>query len=165
MKTAPSRTSDRRRESVTPEFEDMGLFKGELCRLQVEVTPSLTINERADIIVDGFIKTDAHIKIAFAGRRRLLFSPLSSRLKAIELKHIKAMKEEMGKDAVVDVPASDVRLPVLIEGAWRMRFELDADGFQKRINQFVAARWVFATESGETKTFGHTPSHLAPFDT
>jgi len=161
MDTALGRKIDRRsRGEVPADYEDMGLFKGELCRLQVELTPSILKNGRSDIILDGFINGGAAITIVFAGRRRMLFSPLKSRLRSVELKHVKSLKDELGKDAVLDFPITDVRLPVLIEGSWRMLFEQDDDGFQKRISQFVAARWVFSTESGDTKTFGNAPSHL-----
>lgn len=158
MNTAFGQSFDRRdRGEASPEYEDYGLFKGELCQLQVELTPSISNNGRSDIVVEGFIHGGSPVTVVFAGRRRLLFGPLQTRLKATHAKHTIKLKNQHGKDADLSFPLTDVRLPVLIEGAWRMKFELDSDGFQHRVSQFVSARWVFATDGGDLKTFGSTP--------
>ncbi len=162
MSSAIGRAFDRRaRGGATPEYEDIGLFKGELCQLQVEMTPNVTKNGRSDIVVDGFISGSTAVKVVFAGRRGLLFGPLQSRLRGAKTKHTKKLKDEFGKDADLSFSLTDVRLPVLVEGSWRMQFELDSDGFQHRVSQFVAARWVFATDAGDLKTFGSPPAHTS----
>ena len=161
MNTAFGHNLDRRSDNdASPKHEDLGLFKGELCQLQVELTPQIKHNSRTDVLVDGFIHGGAEVVIAFAGRRRLLFGPFKSRLGGAQAKHIKSLKEQGEKATDASLRLKDVRLPVLIEGSWRITFALDEEGFQQKVRQFVAARWIYATDSGELKNFGSRPDHI-----
>lgn len=157
---AGQQTDWRRQEVVQPNYEDYGLFKGQLSCLKLNITPSMKLNGRSDAIVDGFVNKDTPVALVFAGRRRLLFGPLKSRLQFLESKHKKNMQDVTGEQELPDIRQTDVRLPIVIEGAWRMLFDQAADGFQVRTRQFVAARWMFKSESGLARRFGETPSHM-----
>ena len=161
MNTSAARSFERRHhEEVTPDYEDIGLFKGELCELKVEVSANFTQNKRSDVVAIGFIKGGTPIDVVFAGRRRWQFGPLRSRLSGLKSKRLRELKAGRSEVTQEDISNKDVRIPVLIEGCWRMRFSMDQQGFQRRENQFMAARWIFANEANELKTFGSTPLHL-----
>jgi len=147
----------RDEKQVTPDYEDTGLFRGGIVQLQTELTPQMTANGRADMLVQGYLTNGKPVEVVFAGRRRLVFNPLQVRLRAVQRKYELALAKAQGPEATDNYPLTDVRLPVLFEGAWRTRFELDRDGFQNRQHQFVAARWVFSTETGLNKTYGTLP--------
>ena len=148
------RRSGRR---ASPMEEDRGLFKGELCQLQVELTGHISKNRRSDVLVAGFIEGGAQVTIAFAGRRRALFGPLNTRLNRVQSRHAKSVRGRTGADGDIRAETEGVRVPVLVEGCWRVTFRLDRDGFQSQRREFVAARWVYASDNGDFKSYGFRP--------
>jgi len=164
MASFAKRIHRKRRQNVSHEYEDRGLFIGELHRLKVEVTPEMSKNGRSDHVVDGIINGDSPITLIFEGRRRLQIAPLISRLKEVEREFAKSIKKQSSTFDDHSFPLSDVRLPILTGGAWRMHFEMDEEGFHKKFRQFVVSRWAFDTLRGDTRIFAEAPEHLPPTD-
>ncbi|MFK7882057.1 hypothetical protein [Roseobacter sp.] len=138
---------------VTPEYEDSGLFKSKVGQLTVELVPQMTRNSRKDLVVRGFTNGTVEIQVAFAGRRTKKVGPLEARLVAMltRAKQIAATAGEPEPDI------DEVRLPVLIEGAWRPRFKRDQTGWETRSYYLFAARWSILDDQGNTVSFGSPP--------
>lgn len=147
---------DHRRKpasEVTSEYEDSGLFKSKVGQLTLELVPLTTRNARKDLVVRGFMNRTTEIEVAFAGRRAKETGPLETRLSAMLQRASRAAKAA-GK------PAPDtysVRLPVMVEGAWRPRFKRDDAGWETRDYYLFVARWSLLDNEGNTVTFGSPP--------
>lgn len=138
---------------VTPEYEDSGLFKSKVGQLSVELVPQMMRNRRDDLVVRGFTNRTTAIEVAFAGRRAKEVGPLEERLKAL-------LARATQSAALAGDPAPDidrVRLPVLIEGAWRPRFKRDQAGWETRSYYLFVARWSILDNDGKTVSFGSPP--------
>ncbi|WP_300061674.1 hypothetical protein [uncultured Roseobacter sp.] len=142
---------------MTPEYEDSGLFKNKVGQLQVELVPQSMYNGRNDLVVRGFVNRTIEIEVAFAGRRVKEVGPLEARLRQVRAK---ALKEAAEKG--LPPPDTDhMRLPVLIEGAWRPRFQRDQAGWETRSYYLFAARWSLLDDEGNTLSFGSRPLVVA----
>ncbi|MCV3272664.1 hypothetical protein MUB52_14600 [Roseobacter sp. WL0113] len=142
---------------MTPEYEDSGLFKNKVGQLHVELVPQSMYNARKDLVVRAFVNRTIEIEVAFAGRRVKEVGPLEARLRAVRTKALKEAAEK-------GLPPPDIdhmRLPVLVEGAWRPRFKRDQTGWETRSYYLFAARWSFLDEAGQTVSFGVRPMVVA----
>ncbi|WP_299405929.1 hypothetical protein [uncultured Roseobacter sp.] len=138
---------------MTPEYEDSGLFKSKVGQISVELVPQMTRNSRNDLVVRGFANRTIEIEVAFAGRRVKEAGPLEARLRAMLSNAVRASSA-----AGADAPDIDyIRLPVLIEGAWRPRFRRDQTGWETRSYYLFAARWSILDDEGNTVSFGSPP--------
>ncbi|WP_187432012.1 hypothetical protein ROLI_009840 [Roseobacter fucihabitans] len=138
---------------ITPEYEDSGLFKSKVGQLAVELVPQMSRNSRNDLVVRGFANRTTEIEVAFAGRRVKEAGPLEARLNALMNKRIREAKALGEKAPDID----HVRLPVLIEGAWRPRFRRDQTGWETRSYYLFAARWSILDNEGNSVSFGSPP--------
>ncbi|MDW3222395.1 MAG: hypothetical protein R8G34_05815 [Paracoccaceae bacterium] len=147
---------DHRRKpasEVTPEYEDSGLFKSKIGQLTLELVPQMSRNARKDLVVRGFMNRTTEIEVAFAGRRAKETGPLESRLSAM-MERAARMAKAAG-EAAPDIYS--VRLPILVEGAWRPRFKRDKEGWETRDYYLFVARWSLLDNEGNSVTFGSPP--------
>lgn len=138
---------------LTPEYEDAGLFRNEICQIQVELVPIVDHNNRNDVVITGFVKNDLEIAVTFAGRRRVEVSPVVANLKSLGMRVLHAASQN-------GLPAPDlrkIRFPLHVEGAWRPRFQSDVSGWEVRTFHLIAARWIVIDRSGKTTQFGIPP--------
>lgn len=145
---------------VTPEYEDSGLFKNKVGQLSVELVPQMTRNDRKDLVVRGFVNRTIEIEVAFAGRRVKEVGPLEARLRSVRRNAIQAAAAQ----GMPEPDTDHMRLPVLIEGAWRPRFKRDQTGWETRSYYLFAARWSILDEAGNTVSFGVRPMQLSAQD-
>lgn len=139
---------------ITPKYEDAGLFKDEVCQINVELCPIIQRNGRQDLLVTGYTKGSLSICVLFAGRRLTDAAPLVASLKSLRDASLMRARKR-------GVPAPlnpSLRMPVQIEGAWRKRIITDNDGFAQRSYQLIAARWTVVDQSGQTINFGSPPA-------
>lgn len=142
---------------ITPEYEDSGLFKTKVGEIQVELVPQSTLTTRKDLVVRGFVNRTIDIEVAFAGRRVKEVGPLEARLQRVRREAIRAAADQ-------GLPPPDIdsmRLPVLIEGAWRPRFQRDQAGWETRSYYLFASRWSVLDNEGNTMSFGTRPLVVA----
>jgi len=138
---------------LTPEYEDAGLFKNQICQLKVDLVPLVEQNSRGDIMITGFVKDGLEIAVTFAGRRRLEVSPVVANLKALGMRVLHAAAQNnLPKPNI-----RDIRFPLHVEGAWRPRFQTDVSGWDVRTYHLIAARWAVVDRSGKTTKFGAPP--------
>lgn len=142
---------------ITPEYEDSGLFKNKVGQLSVELVPQMMRNDRKDLVVRGFVNRTIEIEVAFAGRRVKEVGPLEARLRAVRTNAINAAAAKGAPEPEID----HMRLPVLIEGAWRPRFKRDQTGWETRSYYLFAARWSILDGEGNTISFGVPPMVLS----
>ncbi|MDW3181260.1 MULTISPECIES: hypothetical protein [unclassified Roseobacter] len=142
---------------VTPEYEDSGLFKNKVGQLSVELVPQMMRNGRNDLVVRGFVNRTIEIEVAFAGRRVKEVGPLEARLRAMMTQAVKKAAASGAREPDTD----HIRLPVLIEGAWRPRFKRDQAGWETRSYYLFAARWSVLDNEGNTVSFGSPPIVVA----
>lgn len=141
------------KHDLTPEYEDAGLFKNEICNVRVALVPVFDRNGRGDIIISGLVKNELEIAVAFAGRRRVEVSPIVANLKSLGMRVLHAAK-------VNGLPQPDIksiRFPLHVEGAWRPRFQSDASGWDVRTFHLIAARWMVVDKAGKKMQFGAAP--------
>lgn len=138
------------RREISPDSEDLGLFKHDICQLMVELIPQSRVNDRQDLIIKGFVDRTMEIDVFFAGRRAKDAIPINNRLKML-LAHARKTTSATGS-AAPDV--EHLRLPVKIEGAWRKRFKRDQTGWETGTYHLVAARWSILDASGNTISYG-----------
>jgi len=81
--------------------------------------------------------------------------PLIGNLDALKTSFVKQLK---GK-SVGALDLESLRIPIMIEGAWRRRHWINDDGWHCHVNQLVAARWSIQADDGRLLTFGVSPSH------
>lgn len=149
----PSRSTfvERRdRSLLTPEYEDAGLFKSDILRLTLDLTPMTFRNSRQDLIVSCYHETGRRFEVTFAGRRSSMATPLIASLETLKAKAAEPT------DGASDVAA--VRIPIKVEGAWRRRFWTDHDGWLTRVHQFVAARWAVPDGTQRPVMYGMPPA-------
>ncbi len=146
---------NRRRppREVSPEWEDMGLYKKGTGEFAVELVPEVSRNSRQDVVVKGFMNKGVEISVVFPGRRAREAVAVERRLKALLLRANR-------KAAAAELPEPNrdrIRLPIRIEGAWRPRFTRDASGWDRKSFQLLAARWAFVDHDGMTNLGGNPP--------
>ena len=91
------------------------------------------------------------------GRGEAEMGPLEARLRALLTRAVKTAAATGGPDPAIDY----IRLPVLIEGAWRPRFKSDQTGWEPRSYYLFAARWSVLAAEGNTVSFGSPPIVVA----
>ncbi|MBW4707802.1 hypothetical protein KX928_08390 [Roseobacter sp. YSTF-M11] len=139
---------------VTPEYEDAGLFKNKVGQIAVELVPQMTRNSRQDLVVRGFVNGNIEIEVVFAGRRTKEIGPLEAQLRSLRA-HALSVAAKVGEPT----PDIDfVRLPIMVEGAWRPRFKRDQTGWETRSFNLFAARWSLRDENGTSVSFGVPPA-------
>ena len=149
---------NRRRSpaEITPLIEDRGLFKSDVSQVAVSLVPVMGPNNRGDFCVKGYVRNDAVVEVVFAGRRNRDAEDLERQLSAL---YSRAQQEAQARKLAQPDPER-LRLPVTVEGSWRLRFEPDGQGWELRSYQLLAARWAFLAESGTPKQFGRPPEQL-----
>ena len=138
-------------ELVTPRYEDAGLFRNDLCSLNVTLLPEPTRNDRHDVIFDGLIDKAYRVPVFFAGRRAPMAALLEDAARRIPV------PEDDAPDAPMPFRMTRPGLAVRIDGAWRRLVGEDALGFARVTHQFVAAVWTISTGGGATLQFGVPP--------
>ena len=119
--------------------EDRRLFRTNLVRIAVDVTPERRRSPRGDLILRGYV-AGKEIEVVFPGRRHAAAVPLLHRLQ--KLLHRKA--------------EGSVALPLRVDGCWRVRM-YERDGIADRRYQLVAARWHFRGTDGVDHIHGELP--------
>ena len=127
---------------VTPAYEDAGLFKTDLCRVQFDLMPATHRNSRKDVIVTGYAAGRHKVGVIFAGRR---------------LPEAASLLQTLSGMSGRTTPGSLRRLTVEVEGAWRRVVQEDRSGFARRRYDFVAACWKLPTPSGWSELYGQRP--------
>ncbi|MEY1555828.1 hypothetical protein AB3Y40_09360 [Yoonia sp. R2331] len=126
---------------VGPQFEDSGLFAGQMVRVNLHLTPDVRLNTRQDVVATGLTGNGITFDVLFAGRRKAAAQPLMAALAAMR-------KTAAG--------GSGARLAIQIDGVWRTTFATDPSGWDQRRRQLVAAMWV-VTLNGRKQQFGERP--------
>lgn len=140
-------------KDVTPQYEDAGLFKTQICTVRLDLVPVINFNRRGDIIIRCFVKANLRAEVLFAGRRVRETKPLVQELNDLKTRAYKAAVQRQ-----LPVPDLDgIRLQAEIEGAWRRRLFQDKDGWEKRAYQLVAARCIFHLSNGSVMAIGMPP--------
>ncbi|MFT6684192.1 MAG: hypothetical protein ACJAQV_001362 [Loktanella salsilacus] len=145
---------------VTPSYEDAGLFKYDLCSLNLSLLPGVRRNARADYIFDAMIDGKYRAPIFFAGRRaRQTFLMLDAMTRM-------ARGVPLADPADDDLPDSNPDLylaydgpsiPLQVNGAWRSPVIEDDQGFARPMHQFIAAVWTLNAGTGPGMQFGAPP--------
>lgn len=144
--------------ALTPEYEDFGLFKTEILAVDVNLAPVFWRTSRNDLVIRGYTRTAQEFEVVFAGRRVAMAGALIARLDAV-----KAAFMRRARTAASDTDTLETQsLPVLVEGAWRRRYWVDQSGWQRHMNQLVAARWSLQGQNDTQLTFGQSPCHAGP---
>ncbi|WP_315900120.1 hypothetical protein [Leisingera daeponensis] len=138
---------------MTPLIEDEGLFKREVRDVPVELVPVFSRNNRGDLVVKGIVSPGAEIEVVFAGRRLREAAGLVERMKNLRAQGARAALN--GHEAMMQI--RQLRLPVQVRGAWRLRFEPDASGWEVKSYQLIAAQWAFTDLEGYTVLAGWPP--------
>ena len=149
----PMTTHSQRAKTVTPKYEDAGLFRDEICQLSVTLIPVIRRNSRDDFLVTGFVNEKLEIDVLFAGRRKVEAAPLMTHLRALR----KHQLEVAAKHGAPPPLVTDMRLSVHIEGAWRRIFQTEPDGWETHTYQLVAARWGLVNRDGQKVSYGTPP--------
>ncbi len=162
MNVSVTQRQDRRAfEPVSTTFEDNGLFRNDVCKLRIELMPMISSNNRGDIVVKGIVNDGAEITVVFAGRRKRAFGPLRTRLRAAQMKHVNKLRDKGDLDHDAAAELVNIRVPIYAEGAWRSRFQVNSEGFETRVHQFIAAQWVIAEGQIKSRVYGSAPE-LSP---
>ena len=125
---------------VSPRYEDAGLFKSDICNVEVDLTPVTRRNSRSDLIVTGYAGGRHKVPIVFAGRRMPEAQPLLALLSRLR------------------GGGPGQRLKVQIEGAWRRVVKEDGGGFAQRRYELIAACWSVPTPGGRVERYGLRPA-------
>ena len=113
---------------------DPGARTGPLVSVQVDVTPQKKENAEGDIILLGHLgKSEVEVVFKRSEALRPLLTLLTQMLRAARAKAV----------AAGDVPpnVSELRLPLQVDGAWRVQLHFDADDMPVRHYQLMASRW------------------------
>ena len=139
---------------ITPDYEDSGLFKSDLCVRHFDLVPIVRQTGRADVEVTSVTPDGQVVPVLFAGRRR----GQAAHVIAL-LEHLRA---HLASPSVAGSPGrlrqAGASLQVEVEGAWRRLCRTDADGFLHRSYQFVAACWTLTLGDGQRVRFGSPPA-------
>lgn len=153
----PARSPDPQRRSprtsVTPQYEDAGLFKNEVCQVDVHLAPIMQRTARGDVSITGFVTGGLQISVLFAGRRMVDVDALVKHLNTVRTERLRGAVRVGSKPPDIEA----IRLPVQVEGAWRPRFTADESGFETRSYHLVAARWTFLGPQGRVMRGGVAP--------
>ena len=108
--------------------------RGPIVSVSVDVTPQKKEDQNGDIILLGHVGT-AEVEVVF--KRSEAMRPLLTRLTQL-LRAARARSVASGDP----VPhAADLRIPLEVHGAWRVRLQFDEDDMPVRHYQLLAARW------------------------
>lgn len=138
---------------ITPEYEDAGLFANGTCDVTVHLIPIIRRNGRRDIIVTGIVATDREVSVNFPGRRKDAASPIVSHLETIR----NQTRQRAAQQGLTAPPLKDMRVPVRVEGTWRKHVVADADGWETRSYELMAARWAIVDKTGASVQYGEPP--------
>lgn len=136
-------------ERRTAEFEDLNiaedraLYRTGLVRIAVEVTPERRRSARGDLILRGYV-AGKEVEVIFPGRRHAAAVPLLHRLQQL-------------LERAKQTGATRARLPMRIDGSWRIRLMTERDGMPDRRFQLLAARWQFQGSDGGEHLHGEMP--------
>ena len=139
---------------ITPDYEDSGLFKSDLCVRRFDLVPIVRRTERADVEVTSLTRDGQIVPVLFAGRRRG------------QAAHVVALLEQL-RARLASSPfggspnrmrQSGVSLEIEVEGAWRRQCRTDPNGFLHRSYQFVAACWTLTLGDERRLRFGTPPA-------
>ena len=150
----PDRRTGQRSSAAA---EDRGLFKRPVVQLPVALSAVMYRNRRNDLIFTGYTGSGPSFDVVLAGRRALLAAPL--------VNHVAQMRVAAEKAALrtgKPFGSADVRVPVVLDGAWRTRVWQDEKGWQLKVHQLVVAQWRFGEAGTESRVFGIPP--IAPED-
>ena len=137
---------------VTPRYEDAGLFKAELCSVNVALLPGPRRTDRQDLVFDGLIDKTYRVPVFFAGRRAKMASVLER-----AARRVIAPEDDVPADPLRG-PALRAPLSIRIDGAWRRLVGEDSQGFARVTHQFIAAAWTLGTGTGALMQFGMPPA-------
>lgn len=141
---------DRRAtKQTTAEAEDQGLFKRSLVQVPVDLSAVMYRNNRNDMIFTGYSATGLSFEVVFAGRRAVMAAPLVTHIASVCDAASKAAKK---KGTVFQI--DDVRIALVLDGAWRTRVWQDRSGWQSKKHQLVVSQWRLGTGG---KVFGQAP--------
>jgi hypothetical protein len=131
----------------------MGIFKKGTGEFAVELVPDVTRNSRQDVVVRGFVNAGVEVSVIFPGRRAREAVAVERRLKALLIR----ANRQAASAKQPEPSLSSIRLPVRVEGTWRLRFQRDNSGWDKKSFQLLAARWAFVDHDGMTNLGGKPP--------
>lgn len=144
---------ERRKSGVaSPQYEDSGLFKSGLVRIKAELVPSIGHSLRGDLIIKGFLEGDKSMDMLIVGRRVQFATHLLKTLKKVSI----APRRPSASSS--DVWAKHLRLPVVMDGTWRMRVYHDNIQIQAKRYQFIVSEWHLESADGHTSSFGEPPA-------
>lgn len=140
---------------ITPAYEDAGLFANGTCDVVVHLIPIIRRNGRRDIIVTGMVGENREVSVNFAGRRKEAATPIVAHLETIR----NQTRYRAAERGLAAPPLNEMRVPVRVEGTWRKHVTADADGWETRQYELMAARWSIADNSGASYQYGEPPAH------
>ncbi len=143
-------------KKVTPQYEDAGLFKNQICTVRLDLVPMISLNRRGDLIIRCFVTSNLRAEVVFAGRRVKVAMPLVRALNDLKTRAYKTAVQRQ-----LPVPELDgIRLPAEISGAWRRLFMHDDEGWEKHAYQLIAAQCTTQLADGSTISVGMPPENL-----
>ena len=122
-------------DSATIPFDSSTTSRGPVVAVRVDVTPQKKNGENGDIILLGHVG-DAEVEVVF--KKDETIRPLLARLTQM-------MRAARAKSVALGEPqpnASTVRIPLNVQGAWRVRLQFDENDMPVRHYQLLAARWT-----------------------
>ena len=147
--------ADRRSAQPVPsEVEDQGLFQRPVVKVPMQLGAAMYRNNRNDLVFTGYSGGNLSFEVVFAGRRALMAAPLVTHVAALV-----DAERKLAQQRSVPFDPDRLRIPIVLDGAWRTRVWQDDAGWQLRVHQLVVAQWRL-TDGGETgRTFGSPPSN------
>ena len=136
-------------ELVSPQYEDAGLFKAEICSLNLSLRPGVMRNARDDVIFDGVIDGRYQAPVFFAGRR--------AGQAALVVEAMARLVRHMGQTGASAAQIDAGVLPLQVDGAWRRVVQEDETGFARATHQFIAAAWTIGRGGDGAWRFGALP--------
>lgn len=113
---------------------DTGVRTGPMVSVEVDVTPQKKENENGDIILLGHLgKSEVEVVFKRSEALRPLLTLLTQLLRAARAKAVAS------GEAPPNV--SELRCPLRVEGAWRVRLHFDENDMPVRHYQLLANRW------------------------
>ena len=144
---------DRRaQQRASARAEDRGLFKRPVVQVPVALSAEVYRNNRGDVIFTGYTGGALSFEVVFAGRRAVMAAPLVSHIASVRDAEERAA---LRRGAVINY--EDVRIPIVLDGAWRTRVWQDRKGWQLRKHQLVVAQWRLGEVGAGTRVFGLAP--------
>lgn len=108
--------------------------RGPVVSVKVDVTPQKKDGEDGDIILLGHVGK-SEVEVVF--KKNEAIRPLLARLTQL-------LRAARAKSVATGTPhpnVSDLRIPLNVQGTWRVRLQFDEDDMPVRYYQLLAARW------------------------